>query len=62
MGVLFNKNKYYTVTEFAKIVGVSSKEIYLRLDKTEDELNKFIKVQSNAGIKLISEKAVKLYK
>ena len=51
------KNKYISVSEFAKAAGVSKQAVYSRL-KTQD-LNKFIKLEN--GKKLINTKALELF-
>lgn len=51
------KNKYISVSEFAKAAGVSKQAVYSRL-KSQD-LNKFIKLEN--GKKLISTNALKLF-
>ena len=51
------KNKYISVSEFAKAAGVSKQAVYSRL-KSQD-LNKFIKLEN--GKKLINTKALELF-
>ena len=51
------KNKYISVSEFAKAAGVSKQAVYSRL-KSQD-LNKFIKLEN--GKKLINIKALELF-
>ena len=51
------KNKYISVSEFAKAAGVSKQAVYSRT-KSQD-LNKFIKLEN--GKKLINTKALELF-
>ena len=51
------KNKYISVSEFAKAAGVSKQAVYSRL-KSQD-LNKFIKLEN--GKKLINTKALEFF-
>ena len=51
------KNKYISVSEFAKAAGVSKQAVYSRM-KSQD-LNKFIKLEN--GKKLINTKALELF-
>ena len=51
------KNKYISVSEFAKAAGVSKQAVYSRL-KSQD-LNKFIKLEN--GKRLINTKALELF-
>lgn len=56
------KNEYVTISEFARIIGISRQAVYSKLDKTVNlEVDKLTRVDKQ-GRKLISLDAIELFK
>ena len=56
------KNEYVTISEFARIIGISRQAVYSKLDKTVNlEVDKLTRVDKQ-GKKLISLDAIELFK